>query len=108
MGWVDRPISEEIDRIAAKEVLTRSKAIRNQLHWAVNQKLHLQTAALIPEGHERRIDNMEDKARIPQTRTASLPSGDTALPLFQHGLLLLPPWCCRAARPPRVAIRRTK
>src|SRR5689334_22458650 len=64
-GWVDRPIGEEIDRIAKREGLTRSRTIRNLLHWVVNQELHQQTAALIPEGHERRINDLEDKAGTP-------------------------------------------
>ena len=61
MSWVDRPISEEIDRIAEREGLTRSKTIRNLLHWAVNQKLHLQTAALIPAVIEQSFDKVVGK-----------------------------------------------
>jgi hypothetical protein len=48
MGWVTRPISEEIDRIAGREGLTRSKTIKTLLEWAVTEKLHRQAAALIP------------------------------------------------------------
>src|SRR3954451_1777097 len=48
MGWVTRLISEEIDRIAGREGLTRSKTIKTLLEWAVTEKLHQQTAALIP------------------------------------------------------------
>jgi hypothetical protein len=48
MGWVTRPISEEIDRIAIREGLTRSKTIKTLLEWAVTEKLHRQAAALIP------------------------------------------------------------
>jgi hypothetical protein len=46
-GWIKRPISEEIDRIAKSEGLTRSRVIATLLEEAVHQKLHVQHALLL-------------------------------------------------------------
>jgi hypothetical protein len=46
VGWVERPISSEIDRIAGCEGLTRSKIIATLLTEAVRQRLHIQHAVL--------------------------------------------------------------
>jgi hypothetical protein len=46
-GWIKRPVSEEIDRIAKGEGLTRSKVIATLLEEAVHQKLHVQHALLL-------------------------------------------------------------
>src|SRR5690349_877641 len=46
-GWVERPISEEIDRIAEDTGLTRSHTIAVLLEEAVHQELHMQHAVML-------------------------------------------------------------
>lgn len=59
--WLDEPVRDEVDRIAQREGLTRSKTLRNLITWAVYQKLHLQTAALIPAVIEQSFDKVVGK-----------------------------------------------
>ena len=47
VGWVGKPISEEIDRIAQSQGLTRSKVIATLLTEGVRQRLHTQHAVLL-------------------------------------------------------------
>jgi hypothetical protein len=47
MGWVERPISQEIDRIAKESGLSRSRTIATLLTEAVHQKLHIQHAVML-------------------------------------------------------------
>src|SRR5689334_2498892 len=56
--WLEKPIRDEVDRIAQMEGLTRSRTLRNLITWAVYQKLHLQTAALIPAVIEQSFDRV--------------------------------------------------
>jgi hypothetical protein len=46
-GWVKRPISSEINRIAKDTGLSRSKTIATLLEEAVHQRLHVQHAVLL-------------------------------------------------------------
>jgi hypothetical protein len=46
-GWIKKPISEEINHIAADMSLTRSGTIATLLEEAVHQKLHTQHAVLL-------------------------------------------------------------
>jgi hypothetical protein len=66
VGWVERPISSEIDRIAQCEGLTRSKTIATLLTEAVRQRLHIQHAVLqrtiIEEAIARQM--AKERARI--------------------------------------------
>ena len=47
MGWVERPISDEIDRIAKESGQTRSRIIATLLTEAVHQKLHIHHAVML-------------------------------------------------------------
>jgi hypothetical protein len=47
IGWVKRPISDEIDRIAAHSGLKRSRTIATLLEEAVHQRLHIQHAVML-------------------------------------------------------------
>jgi hypothetical protein len=47
IGWVKRPISDEIDRIAAHSDLKRSRTIATLLEEAVHQRLHIQHAVML-------------------------------------------------------------
>ena len=46
-GWVKKPISAELDRIAKQEGVTRSLVIATLLEEAVHQRLHVQHAVLL-------------------------------------------------------------
>jgi hypothetical protein len=46
-GWVTRPISQEIDRIAKESGLTRSRTIATLLEEAVHQRLQIQHAVML-------------------------------------------------------------
>ena len=46
-GWVEKPISQEIDRIATESGLTRSHTIATLLKEAVNQHLHVHHAVML-------------------------------------------------------------
>jgi hypothetical protein len=59
--WLEEPVRDEVDRIAQREGIARSKALRNLITWAVHQKLHLQTAALIPAVIEQSFDKVVGK-----------------------------------------------
>ena len=47
MGWVERPVSDEIDRIAKESGQTRSHTIATLLKEAVHQRLHIQHAVML-------------------------------------------------------------
>src|ERR1700731_905394 len=47
MGWVERPVSSEIDRIAKEWGQTRSHTIATLLKEAVNQRLHVHHAVML-------------------------------------------------------------
>lgn len=47
MGWVERPVSWEIDRIAEEWGQTRSHTIATLLKEAVNQRLHVHHAVML-------------------------------------------------------------
>jgi hypothetical protein len=47
MGWVERPVSDEIDRIAKESGQTRSHTIATLLEEAVHQRLHVQHAVML-------------------------------------------------------------
>ena len=47
MGWVERPVSQEIDRIAKEFGQTRSHTIATLLKEAVNQRLHVHHAVML-------------------------------------------------------------
>ena len=47
MGWVERPVSWEIDRIAKESGQTRSHTIATLLKEAVHQRLHIQHAVML-------------------------------------------------------------
>ena len=61
-GWVKKPISDEINRIAKHHGLTRSRTIATLLEEAVHQKLHIQHAVMLRPtitqaiAEERRLD----------------------------------------------------
>src|SRR5215211_1314584 len=65
-GWVKRPISSEIDRLANHEGLTRSATIASLLEEAVHQRLHVQHAILLQPIIKQAIaDQMrKDRARF--------------------------------------------
>src|SRR3712207_3585750 len=46
-GWVKKPVSAELDRIAREEGVTRSRVIATLLEEAVHQRLHVQHAVLL-------------------------------------------------------------
>src|SRR5918911_1991587 len=46
-GWVERPVSWEIDRIAKESGQTRSHTIATLLKEAVHQRLHIQHAVML-------------------------------------------------------------
>src|SRR3954468_2712041 len=46
-GWVKRPISDEINRIAEHSGLKRSRTIATLLEEAVHQRLHIQHAVML-------------------------------------------------------------
>jgi hypothetical protein len=46
-GWVDKPVSWEIDRIAKESGQTRSRTIATLLEEAVHQKLHIHHAIML-------------------------------------------------------------
>jgi hypothetical protein len=46
-GWVHKPVSVEIDRIAKESGLTRSRTIATLLEEAVHQRLHIQHAVML-------------------------------------------------------------
>jgi hypothetical protein len=46
-GWVEKPISQEIDRIATESGLTRSRTIATLLNEAVHQRLHIHHAVML-------------------------------------------------------------
>jgi hypothetical protein len=66
VGWVTRPISLEIDRIAQCEGITRSKTVATLLSEACRQRLHVQHAVLqrtiIEEAIARQM--AKERARI--------------------------------------------
>jgi hypothetical protein len=66
VGWVPKPISLEIDRIAGCDGLTRSKTIANLLTEAVRQRLHTQHAVLLTAVVEQAIAKQmaKERARI--------------------------------------------
>jgi hypothetical protein len=45
--WLKKPISEEVNRMAAHDGFTRSREVAELVEWAVHQKLHQQHAAMI-------------------------------------------------------------
>jgi hypothetical protein len=47
IGWVERPVSWEIDRIARESGQTRSHTIATLLKEAVHQQLHIQHAVML-------------------------------------------------------------
>jgi hypothetical protein len=47
MGWVERPVSDEIDRIANESGQTRSHTIATLMKEAVHQRLHIQHAVML-------------------------------------------------------------
>ena len=47
MGWVERPVSDELDRIAKESGQTRSHTIATLLKEAVHQRLHIQHAVML-------------------------------------------------------------
>jgi hypothetical protein len=65
-GWVKRPISEEINRIARDAGLTRSKTIANLLEEAVHQRLHVQHVVLLKPLIQQAIASQmrKDRARF--------------------------------------------
>jgi hypothetical protein len=63
VGWVGKPISEEIDRIAACDGLTRSKTIATLLTEAVRQRLHTQHAVLLTSIVEQAIAKQMTRER---------------------------------------------
>ena len=66
VGWVKKPISVEIDRIAGCDGLTRSKTIATLLEEAVRQRLHTQHAVLLTSIVEQAIAKQmtRERARI--------------------------------------------
>lgn len=66
--WVRRPIRGDIDQIAREEGLTRSKVASTLLEWAVNERLHRRTAALIPAVIETSVEKCVG-ARLARTDT---------------------------------------
>ncbi len=65
-GWVKRPISAELDRIAKQEGVTRSRVIAVLLEEAVHQRLHVQHAVLLQPIIEQAIaaQLQRDRARF--------------------------------------------
>jgi hypothetical protein len=47
IGWIGRPISEEINRIAKESGLSRSRTIATLLEEAVHQRLHIRHAVML-------------------------------------------------------------
>src|SRR4051794_37364226 len=66
--WVRQPIRGDIDQIAREEGLTRSKVASTLLEWAVNERLHRRTAALIPAVIETSVEKCVG-ARLARTDT---------------------------------------
>ena len=66
VGWVRRPISQDINRIAQCDGLTRSKTIATLLTEAVKQRLHTQHAVLLTAIVEQAIAKQmaTERARI--------------------------------------------
>jgi hypothetical protein len=66
VGWVERPISQEIDRIAQCEGISRSKTVATLLSEACRQRLHIKHAVLqrtiIEEAIARQM--AKERARI--------------------------------------------
>jgi hypothetical protein len=46
-SWIDKPVSQEIDRIARESGLSRSRTIATLLTEAVHQKLHIHHAVML-------------------------------------------------------------
>jgi hypothetical protein len=69
VGWIKKPISDEIDRIALDSGLSRSKTIATLLDEAVHQKLHIQHAILLGPIIQQAIAEEREKDR---TRIAGL------------------------------------
>src|SRR3712207_515732 len=65
-GWVKQPISDEIDRMARDNGLTRSKTIATLLEEAVHQRLHVQHAVLLKPLIQQAIreELRKDRARF--------------------------------------------
>jgi hypothetical protein len=69
VGWVTRPISQEIDRIAQCEGISRSKTVATLLTEACRQRLHTQHAVLLSSIVEQAIAKQMSRERA---RIASL------------------------------------
>jgi len=63
VGWVLKPISQDINRIAECDGLTRSKTIATLLTEAVRQRLHTQHAVLLTAVVEQAIAKQMAKER---------------------------------------------
>jgi hypothetical protein len=65
-GWVTRPISDEIDRLAEQAGLTRSRTIATLLEEAVHQRLHVQHAVLLRPAIQEvfAAERRKDRARF--------------------------------------------
>jgi len=65
-GWVKKPVSAELDRIAQQEGVTRSRVIATLLEEAVHQRLHIQHAVLLQPIIEQAIaaQLQKDRARF--------------------------------------------
>ena len=65
-GWVKKPVSAELDRIAKQEGVTRSRVIATLLEEAVHQRLHVQHAVLLQPIIEQAIaaQLQRDRARF--------------------------------------------
>src|SRR3712207_6297929 len=68
-GWVKKPVSAELDRIAKQEGVTRSRIIATLLEEAVHQRLHVQHAVLLQPIIEQAIAKQLQRDR---TRFAAL------------------------------------
>ena len=62
-GWIERPISEEIDRIATESGVTRSHTIAVLLEEAVHQKLHIQHAVMLGPIIQKALAKEREKDR---------------------------------------------
>jgi hypothetical protein len=63
VGWIKKPISEDINRIAACDGLTRSKVIATLIEEAVRQRLHTQHAVLLTSIVEQAIAKQMSRER---------------------------------------------